>query len=180
MSKTNSLFLFPKDVDWNCELTSLVSTLNDIGLINEKIPDTANDFFAGEQFLNHIAFLGCAPAIGFNATEDKPEFCFIRLISSDEARLIHTKTQVRAPHCPHCKKSLKQWQELDASEPWLCPHCQQSANAYDYDWRRSAGFARIFIEITDIYPKEAIPQSSLLDKLAALTHVQWDYFYYCV
>lgn len=180
MSKTNSLFLFPKDVDWNSDLTSLVNTLNGIGLIKEKIPDTQKCFFAGEQFLNQIAFLGCAPAIDFNATEDKPDFCFIRLIKSDEARLIQTKTQARAPNCPHCKKALKQWQELDTDESWLCPHCQQSAKVYEYNWHRSAGFARIFIEITDIYPKEAIPQSTLLDKLAALTGVEWDYFYYCV
>jgi len=42
-----------------------------------------------------------------------------------------------------------------------------------------AGYAQLFIEITDIFPKEAIPQQLLLDKLSDITNVDWQYFYSC-
>jgi hypothetical protein len=42
-----------------------------------------------------------------------------------------------------------------------------------------AGYAQLFIEITDIFPREAIPQQILLDKLASITDVEWLYFYSC-
>jgi hypothetical protein len=42
-----------------------------------------------------------------------------------------------------------------------------------------AGYARLFIEITDIFPKEAIPQQLLLDKLSAIARTDWQYFYSC-
>ena len=178
--ETNSLYLYPKIPDWNTDPESLISTLGEIGLIDKKIPDTSNCFFAGDELLNHITFLGCAPAIQFDATDDKPDFCFIRLINSKDIRMIHTSSLSRSPHCPHCTKTLKQWQELSIEEPWICPHCTHPAPAHTYDWRRTAGFACIFIEINDIYPKEAMPQPALLDKLASLTGIEWDYFYYCV
>lgn len=178
-SKTNSLFLYPKSVDWNIEPTKLVSSLNGIGFINDEIPDTQQCFFTGEQFLNHITFLGCAPSIQFIATDEKPDFCFIRIICSKEIKAIHTRTLARAPHCPHCKKPVQSWHESDKNKMLRCTHCQKSSSVYDYDWRRTAGFARVFIEVTEVYPKEAIPQPSLLEKLASLTDVEWDYFYYC-
>ena len=179
-SKTkNALFLYPKIPDWSTEQASLINTLNSIGLIDKEIPESRDCYFTGQQFLNHITFLGCAPTIQFDATEDSPDFCFIRLINSKKVKMINTRSLARLPHCPHCKKTVNQWQEYSIDLPWLCPHCEQTAHAYDYDWRRTAGFARIFIEITDIYPKEAIPQPSLMEKLASHTHVDWDYFYFC-
>lgn len=52
------------------------------------------------------------------------------------------------------------------SVPWL------------YNWRKSAGFARFFIEITEIYPKEAIPQPGLLSALETMSDERWKYFYH--
>ena len=177
--KTNSLFLYPKKPDWSTEPTTLIKTLKTIELIGDEIPESEDSFFVGEQFLNYINFLGCAPNIEFNATDENPNFCSIRLIDNDEVIMIHTRSLVRAPHCPHCKKPVKQWQDFTADTPWVCPHCEQTAYDHDYDWRRTAGFARHFIIITDIYPKEALPQPSLLAKLSSLTQVEWDYSYYC-
>ena len=177
--RPNALYLYPTIPDWHCEPETITSTLDAIGLIADAIPDKPNCFFTGSQFLNLITFLGCAPTIQFDATHDRAEFCFIRLISTDDIKLIKTSSLSRPPHCPHCKKAVKRWQDYSTETAWECPHCANTAPAYDYDWRRTAGFARIFIEITDIYPKEAIPQPSFLKNLATHTSVDWDYFYYC-
>lgn len=176
---TNALYLYPRTPDWHIELKSLIDALDAIEMIDKNIPNTSDCFFTGNQFLNYITFLGCAPTIQFDATHDKPDFCFIRLLSSKAIKMIHTRSLSRPPHCPHCKKAVKQWQDYSIAALWNCPHCNKTAHAHEYDWRRTAGFARIFIAITDIYPKEAIPQPSLLEKLASLTHIEWDYFYYC-
>jgi hypothetical protein len=46
-------------------------------------------------------------------------------------------------------------------------------------WRKMAGYAHLFIEITDVFPKEAIPQTLLLDSLTDMSHTGWTYFYSC-
>ena len=176
---TNSLFLYPKNPNWNIDLETLISTIKTVELIENPIADRQDCFFTGKQFLNHINFLGCAPTIQFNATGNNANFCFIRLIHSPDIKMIQTRTLARPPHCPNCKKPLKNWQEFTDNTSWLCPHCEHTAPASDYDWRRTAGYAHVFIEITDIFPKEAIPQPMLLEELKSHTLVEWDYFYYC-
>ena len=178
-NKTNALFLYPKIPDWTIDSSEILGALDTLGFIDNSLPDKSDCFYAGDQFLSHITFLGCAPNIQFTPTEDKSDFCFIRLINSNEVKMIHTLSMSRSPRCPDCKQSLKNWQDFPIKTPWQCPHCSLEANPYEYNWQRTAGFARLFIEITDIYPKEAIPQPSLLDKLASLTQVEWDYFYFC-
>jgi len=173
-----ALYLHPKAPDRNIEISGLIKILRSIGLIEKKIPDTENSFYAGSRFLNIITFLGCSPSIQFTATADNPNYCFIRLIDSRTIKMIHTRKQARAPQCPHCNKPLEQWHELAIDSPWRCPDCKQTSSAHEFNWKHTAGIARLFIEISDIYPKEAIPQPILLERLASETGVEWGYFYY--
>ena len=122
---------------------------------------------------------GATPAIQFEASAGNEHFCFIRIHRYDNARLIVSQKQARAPHCPHCNKPVKNWQASKTEETIHCNQCNSSANIENFDWRKMAGYGRMFIEITDIFPKEAIPQQVLLKRLADITGVAWVYFYSC-
>ena len=176
---SSALYLYPLSPEWHIDAQPLIETLRSIDLIENEIPTLENSFFIGDLFLHHVLFLGCSPAIQFAATDNNEKFTFIKLTFSDQTRMIHTVKQSRNPHCPKCTKTLKQWQELEKTAMWTCPDCQETSPPHSFNWRRTAGFARVFIEITEIFPKEAIPQSSLLEKLHSLTGIEWDYFYYC-
>ena len=185
MSSTHgrcSLYLAPEQPDFNVDdLSSLVETLQDIGLISHKIRPQDNDtrYYSGERFLDHIAYMGCAPAIQFEADDDDEDFCSIRLHQYEKAKLIYSRTQSRAPHCPACKKPVREWQDNKTDSSINCNLCHTTSAIEKFDWRRMAGVARLFIEITDIFPKEAIPQQLLMDKLASICRTGWLYFYSC-
>ena len=115
MDSTNgqcSLFLCPRQHDFSFDDDSvLISVLQEAGFISEKIntQDTNNRYLTGDNFLNYVAYMGCAPAIKFEASEDSSNFCFIQLHHYDSAKLIQDNKQSRAPHCPHCSKPVRDW-----------------------------------------------------------------------
>lgn len=185
-----SLYLCPAQHNYSAPDTErLTSALQDIGLISQPVNNVINKtttrlatelhFLTGEKFLDYIAYLGCAPAIQFEADETGKNFCFIKIHRYDSARLIHSKIQPRAPHCPVCKKATSNWQHNTTSSQILCDQCHTSSGIEMFNWRKMAGYAQLFIEITDIFPKEAMPQQMLLDKLSDITGTEWQHFYSC-
>ena len=177
-----SLYLCPEQHDFmHYDILSFISALQDINFISQPINTKTSDysFFTGNNFLDFIAYMGCAPAIKFEASEADNDFCYIKIHQFDSAKLIHSQTQARAPHCPHCKKPVSNWQQNRTSTTILCNLCHNTSNIEDFNWRKMAGYAQLFIEITDIFPKEAIPQQLLLDKLSDITKTGWLYFYSC-
>ncbi len=177
-----SLFLCPEQSVFTITDTqSFVSGLQKIGLIAQNInPQTSNQhYFTGENYLDYIAYMGCAPTIQFEAEDKNDNFCFIKLHHKQKAELICSQMQSRAPHCPNCKKPVKHWQVSKTATTIKCQLCDTTSNIEDFNWRKMAGYARLFIEITDIFPKEAIPQPLLLEKLADITKLEWRYFYSC-
>lgn len=177
-----SLYLQPEQPDFSdTDIPSLVTVLQEIGLISNKIKpqDNTQHYYAGDRFLDHIAYMGCAPAIQFEASDDKQNFCFIKLHLYDSAKLIHSKTQSRTPHCPNCNKPVAGWLQQRTDTTIHCDQCDTVSDIAKFNWRKMAGYARLFIEITDIFPKEAIPQQLLLDKLAGKLRTDWSYFYAC-
>jgi hypothetical protein len=185
MDSTNgqcSLFLCPGQHHFTLDENAvLISLLHKIGFISKKINTRETDlrYFTGDQFLNYVSYMGCAPAIQFEASEDKRDFCFIEIHHYDSAKLIHSKKQTRAPHCPVCTKPVKDWQHHSTTTAITCEICNTTSSIETFDWRKMAGYARLFVEITDIFPREAIPQQILLDKLADITSIKWQYFYSC-
>jgi len=162
-----------------------MAALQKIGFISQKInPEEAeNIFFTGNKYLEYIAYMGCAPSIQFEASpnnsDNNSDFCFVKIHNYKAARLIHSKKQARAPHCPNCKKPVKNWQQDISSTTIHCDLCHSTSSIEAFNWRKMAGYAQLFIEITDIFPKEAIPQQLLLDKLSNITNTGWQYFYSC-
>lgn len=175
-----ALYLYPKQHDFTIkDLAQFVTQLQGIGLIAATVTEQDSSFFTGERFLDYIAYMGCSPAIQFEATETSNNFCHINIHQYDTAKLIVSQKQTRNPHCPNCKKPVKDWLSNKTEETISCGLCNTTANIENFNWRKMAGYARIFIEITDIFPKEAIPQQILLEQLTVISKTNWLYFYSC-
>ena len=177
-----SLFLHPSiHSDTPDNIALLISALRESGFIADETDPAKKDlsFFAGSRFLDYIAYMGCSPAIQFEPTEKQKNFCHIKILQFELPQLIHSNKQQKSPQCPKCNKPVKNWQHNISSETILCDLCHTRSAIEEYNWRKMAGHARLFIEITDIFPKEAIPQQLLLDKLTKITSIDWKYFYAC-
>jgi hypothetical protein len=178
-----SLLLCPVDASAGIEsLDAFASRLVNIGLIAHQIDGQQNRYYVGENYLGLISYMGCAPSIQFQPTEDSSRFCHVQIHQYDRPVLKYNQKPARNPRCPVCGQSLKNW-SFDDQEPeattLACPLCGHRSGTETYGWQKMAGFARLFIEITDIFPKEAIPQPELLMQLEQLCGFGWQYFYYC-
>jgi ribosomal protein L37AE/L43A len=175
---TASLLIYPQAPEWSDNKSVLMGSLRSLGLAGDAIDSDSH--YAGERFLDHIAFMGCAPTIRFAPEADNEKYTHIRIHQYNTITALigaHAPT----PGCPQCKKgfaySASQLDRLDTNSLWICTSCQHAAAPWQYHWRKSAGFARVFIEVTDIYPKEAIPQQALLDALQQTSGTEWQYCY---
>ncbi len=176
---TASLLLFSESPEWlPAEATAFAHQLSELGLAGE--PMDTDHYTAGDRFFDHIAFMGCAPNIRFAAEPDKEEFSHLRIHTYEHITAM-VGEHTRAPNCPQCRAAFDykktMLDTLDSDSRWQCPQCQHTDAPWQYHWRKGAGFARVFIEITDIYPKEAIPQTALLEALRDATGTAWRYCY---
>jgi len=181
-----SLFLCPSQSDFvPDDMPGMVSALRAAGFISHPLhPARGNHaFFTGDHYLDYIAYMGCSPSIQFDisGTNGDPDssFCHVKIHLYDAERLIVSQKHARAPHCPNCSKPVNNWQDNRNGAQILCDQCNSTADIKEYNWRKMAGYARLFIEITDIFPKEAIPQQLLLDELNTISKTGWLYFYSC-
>jgi hypothetical protein len=184
MITSASLILHPADPNWTPVDSNIIfSCLRDIELISDKIKDASNKqdqcYLAGDKFLSLITFMGCSPNIIFTAESTSDKFCFIRIKETLNVITAITSKHSHAPRCPTCNKAEKNWRATMTATELICTACEQSFQPWLFNWRKSAGFCRAHIEITEIYPKEAIPQPDLLDQLKDKTGVDWQYFYFC-
>lgn len=170
-----SLVIYPTDPNWTPDgPEALIKVLQETGLAGKSL--NKNKFLVGENFLDHISFMGCSPSIKLENENNDDKFTFIQVTTTPDISALIGQHSF-APHCPQCKKPEKNWRALLKDNQIQCSNCQTSSEAWHYNWRKSAGFGRCFIEITDIYPKEAIPQVSLLDALEKSFGVPWAYFF---
>lgn len=176
-----SLFLYPQQLADKIQDTSaLINGLQKIGFIAGKITgQQKNDYYSGEKFLDYIAYMGCAPLIAFAASDNSDNFCYIKIHRYAAEKLLVSQKQPRPPQCPHCHKTVNNWLGNKTETTITCQQCHTTSNIAKFNWRKMAGYSRLFIEITDIFPKEAIPQQLLLDKLSNLSGTEWQYFYCC-
>ncbi len=179
-----SLYLRPARHDFTLDdLELFTAELRNIQLISKTIDKQSNSYYTGDNYLDYIAYMGCAPNIKFkadpNSKNNNENFCQITLHQYKSPHLIVSQKQASAPLCPNCKNPIRDWQENKTSTTIQCPLCSNTTNINDLNWRKMAGCAQLFIEISDIFPKEALPQQSLLDKLKDITNTDWLYFYSC-
>lgn len=182
--KNAVLVLCPEDPHWTPpDKESLVQLLQSIQLIGAPLNDQMY-FLTGDKFLDLIAFMGCSPDIKLEPADDTQPFCHVHLMTSTGAIEFHSGNQTHVPRCPQCRSPVSDWKskigswlENRAENTWSCEACRHKAEPWQYNWRKSAGFGRCFIEINNIFPKEAAPQQQLLDTLHSHYGVNWHYFY---
>jgi hypothetical protein len=86
------LVLYPVTTGLFIPAESLVRVLSDNELSGPSLNQDC--FAAGEQFLSHICFLGCSPAIELEPQPDKA-FCYVRIPAVPLAQLTGHNSKVR-------------------------------------------------------------------------------------
>lgn len=168
------LVLFPNDPDWApADFARLTGALKNIGLIGAE--REANYFSCGPQYLGLVTYLGCSPQIdlseGANATTIRLRGIF------PVAEFLHG-SNIKPPRCRHCRKTLKKPDGTSlAAETLCCEYCGRCSRPHEFDWRRSAAFARVFVEISNVFESEAVPAEELAACLKQASGEVWHYCY---
>lgn len=159
--------------------TAVEARLRGIGLIGDSYRQREQTYLVGEHFLQLVSFVGCSPFLRLEpAAEDDDCFCHVRFLGPfAQPRLLYGRN-TRPPRCPRCGKRIEQWQaDLNsASQQITCRHCGEKPALRALDWRRNAGLGRFFVQISEVFPGEAVPLPALMDALRD-TGDRWDYFY---
>jgi hypothetical protein len=176
--KRRQMILCPHTEDLLIETAELVDVLHELGMLGDELEaSSGRNYCVGPHFLQHISFMGCAPAIEFEPSGG--EFTYLHLPEPFSKPRWQADLDMARPTCPSCRKRISgPAQYVDAQSSYLlCPHCQQQAPVCAYDWREFGGCARTMVSIVNVYPKEAIPSDNLLNRLAELTEDAWRFFY---
>jgi len=180
------LILHPADPHTAPEREPLLARLRDCGLIGAPLAESDGARFApGDNFLELITFLGCSPVVALGAPGSTGEsFCHIGVAGSSSAPRFYGGDNVKPPACPACRQRLSGWREAvrewEASGRqggWRCSSCGELQPFTALNWRRSAGVARLFIEIAGVFESEAIPADALWDVLDGVGVGPWRHFY---
>jgi hypothetical protein len=170
------LLLHEQDACWAPdELNTLVSLLDDLGLISTPC---GNGYLAGENFLGLIMFLGCSPNVQLDpesATDDQA-VCLVRFHQYHETRFLSAAKRPAA-RCRKCRTPVPEGWLPNLDSEYSCRQCGEVCGVTELDWRQAAGFGRCFVEITGIYPQEAIPSDKLLNALAGRSGGHWKHFF---
>jgi hypothetical protein len=165
-------------------LPAITERLTKIGLLDRPFRPEEQSFLTGPRFPQLITFLGCSPFLRLEPPDDgSSDFCHLRFLGPfDRPRLLYG-SNTRAPKCPACARGLDNWQSL--AEQWeaepdnsnfTCPHCGRHSSPLALEWRRKAGFGRFFLQVSEVFPGEAVPVGELMECLRA-DGDSWDYFY---
>jgi hypothetical protein len=179
---TGRLLLSTQDPFLLPDRTVLEAGLTSAGFLGEPLPGLEDAFLSGEQFLQLVTFAGCSVQIELSPAGDKP-FCHIRFTGPFERPVLLSGRNTRPPRCPGCRTPLREWKPALAA--WreggtadiTCPDCGETHPPWAWDWRQKAGFGRLFIQVEEIFPGEAVPTPGLTTLLQRLTGSEWGCFY---
>jgi ribosomal protein L37AE/L43A len=175
-----SLVLHPDDPGWHPSQTaSLWAALREQGLLaSDCQPDVSVPCLAGERFFQFIMFLGCSPQVALTAEDAAAGAppCTVCFNEFDTVRLVAAQRRQPA-RCPDCGREAL-IDEAVADQMYTCANCNKRVPMHRLDWRQAAGFGRFFIEVSGIYPHEAVPTDRLLQKLRDFSHCDWKYFFF--
>jgi putative component of membrane protein insertase Oxa1/YidC/SpoIIIJ protein YidD len=183
----NLLYLYCTDLDYfPDDYTAFIKSCQDKKLLGQPSTNLgAHHYLVGDDFLHYVSFLGCSPYLKvYPEHENDTDCCSAYIPDTAQSIRFLAGQQVTAPRCPACKKAIHAG--YDHVEAWLkdqknsivqCEHCNKTISLYELDWRRNAGFFNFAIAISNIFPKEAIPNQGLLDWLQGISGRQWRYFY---
>jgi hypothetical protein len=174
-----ALLIGPTDPAWlPPDSHGLTRLLSNLGLIGASLEGPAAlRWRVGERFLDHVCFLGCSPSLELEPTADGKPFCHVRLhLEQGPPRLVRGDLR-RPPRCPTCRTPQPEPPIGPKTPAWTCPTCGAELGPADLDWGRSAGVARSFVIVANVFPYEAVPSAELMQALADDTGIDWRYFY---
>jgi hypothetical protein len=180
---TGRLVLTPSNPAAGVDQAALADCLQTAGLIGAPVPRAAHAFETGEQFLQLIAFTGCAVHLDTAARTDGGTFQHVALRGPYvQPRLLYGRNS-RPPRCPCCGRPLADWRarveqwRADAPGMLECPSCGATTSPGDWNWRQHAGFGRSFVCIEEVFPGEGSPLPPLFTALERLGVGRWRHFY---
>lgn len=173
------LVLYPDTSLPTPEPAAVLGILAELGVIGPAFGlDGRTHYRSGPAFLEHLTFLGCAPAIeldppatGLAEAARSGRFCHVSLQASAAPRARHRPGQ--PPRCRTCRGEFTVESLATASDGFVCPGCGRHAPAHGLNWRQAGGYAYLFLEIWGIHTGEAVPGEQLLGRLGA----GWNFFY---
>ncbi len=176
---TGKLILYPGNTTSSPPLvTSVIESLQQVGLIGQSLDNGQNSFLAGENFLQLITFMGCSPDVCLTPhSHAERDFCHLTILGPLPEPQLIWDNNCRPPRCPECKKPLSNWKQGVNNTSINCNICGTESALGDLNWGRGAGFSHIFIEIHNVFPGEAVPVDALFTQLQRDTGVSWRYFY---
>lgn len=162
------------------EPEAVLQRLEELGIIGPAFElDGQIHYRTGTTFLDHLTFLGCAPAIeldppasGMAEAARAGRFCHIHL------HPLAAKPQVRhrtgqPPRCRACRCEFTEGTLGWTPNSFVCPSCGRHTPADQLNWRQAGGCARLFLDIWGIHTGEAVPGEQLLGRLGPA----WRFFY---
>jgi hypothetical protein len=174
-----SLILHPKNPAENPVPTAgLMRHLGAIGLLGAPLDKENSVFRVGSRFLQLISFLGCSPYLQLDPPGDGSDnFCHIIVRGPFESPKLLYGEGAHPPRCPSCGALMKQWKEGVDSGLIGCGECGSKHPPGSIAWGKQAGYGRLFVEIRNIFPGEAIPVAELMSALQDLGIGEWGYFF---
>lgn len=175
-----SLYLHPsinlkEDINSaSTDITKLIQMLISKQVVQSQQTSSLT-FSTDVSLMEFVTYLGCSPIQGSEHSNS-----LLHIHSFPQVTGLGGESIVTLRY-PSCKHEIKNATQLIKAYPdntfWQCPECSNSGQIHQINWRKSAGFADFFIEITSIFPKEAVPNDAFLNLLKPCNHKDWTWFY---
>jgi hypothetical protein len=167
-----SLFLYPAVNHRGFSIPELEGLLRQQGLVQGTRSGALLP--PGERLMEQINFLGCSPSLVSGEVD-----CSVLIHGFDTLTGLGGQP-VETLRFPRCKHPIPDpvgllQQTLDST--WHCAQCANQGKISDINWRKSAAYADCFIEISAIFPKEAVPNATLINALDVFAGCSWNWFY---
>jgi len=181
---TGRLVLTTADPDASPDYALVIGVLERSGFIGASLPGREHSYAAGPDLLDLLTFAGCAVVVPtLPEAASGGAFCYVRIFPSVPVPRLLAGRNTRPPRCPGCRARLQDWRQqapqwLDRPHAALaCPACGQAHPPWRWDWKEHGGFGRLFVQVEEIFPGEAVPTPRLLDLLSLACGSGWRHFY---